>query len=179
MKKYILQIKDLCKSFNTKKVLDNLSLKVQEGQLYGFLGVNGAGKSTTLNILLGLLSKDSGHIEIDGEVIDASNDFESIKQKIGVVFQDSILDDNLSVYQNLLLRASLYHKKFKDVKPKELLNDVVEKFRLNDLLKNKYKSLSGGQKRRVDIARALLHRPKILFLDEPTTGLDPQSRKLV
>ncbi|WP_406617252.1 ATP-binding cassette domain-containing protein [Mycoplasmopsis adleri] len=175
----ILKVKDLCKSFKGKKALNNLSFKVNKGQLYGFLGINGAGKTTTLNIIVGLLKKDSGTVLIENKELTTEKDFEQVRNKIGVVFQESILDDNLSVKDNLLIRATLYHKYFKDLKPIDLVNKVVNDFGLESILKQKYRTLSGGQKRRVDIARALLHKPEILFLDEPTTGLDPNNRQLV
>ncbi|MGV2393502.1 UNVERIFIED_CONTAM: ABC transporter ATP-binding protein [Campylobacter lari] len=178
-KNYILEIQDLNKNFKTKKALNNLSFKVKKGQLYGFLGVNGAGKTTTLNIILGILDRDSGEIIIDKNSIKTAKDADIVKSKIGIVFQESILDDNLTVYDNLIIRASLYRRNFKDFKPKDLVDAVVKDFSLEDILKQKYRTLSGGQKRRVDIARALVHKPEILFLDEPTTGLDPTNRKLV
>ncbi|WP_027334947.1 ABC transporter ATP-binding protein [Mycoplasmopsis felifaucium] len=176
---YILEVKNLSKSFGKKKALDNLSFKVGKGELYGFLGVNGAGKTTTLSMIVGLLHQDTGTISIDGNEIKTAKDFEVVRNKIGVVFQESILDDNLSVKDNLLIRATLYHKFFKNIKPIELVNEIVNDFDLTDILNQKYRTLSGGQRRRVDIARALIHKPEILFLDEPTTGLDPNNRKLV
>lgn len=172
-----LKIKNLTKTFKKHKALDNLSFKVYKGELYGFLGINGAGKSTTLNIIMGLLSKDSGEIELFNENI--KDDFVKIRNNIGIVFQNSILDSNLTVYENLYSRLLLYKTEFKNKKVKEVVDDIIKEFQLQDIIDRKYGTLSGGQKRRVDIARALAHNPSILFLYEPTTGLDPYSRKLV
>lgn len=179
----ILKITNLNKSFDkhkrsgTKKALDDLTFKVYKRQFYGFLGVNGAGKTTTLNIIMGLLSKDSGSIELFGEEV--KGDFTRIRNNIGIVFQNSILDKNLSVYENLYSRLSLYKNEFKDKTTKQVVDEMVVNFKLEDIIWKKYGSLSGGQRRRVDIARALAHNPSILFLDEPTTGLDPISRRMV
>ncbi|QSF13400.1 ABC transporter ATP-binding protein [Mycoplasma sp. Mirounga ES2805-ORL] len=173
----ILSISNLSKSFKEKKALDDLSFSVKKGQLFGFLGLNGAGKSTTLNIILGLIKRDSGEVLIEGESID--KEIRKIRNKIGVVFQQSILDPELSVYENLYVRAALYKDVLKDKNVKEAVSNIISKFNLHDIQKQRYSTLSGGQKRRVDIARALIHNPSILFLDEPTTGLDPSSRKLV
>ncbi|TPR54100.1 ABC transporter ATP-binding protein [Metamycoplasma neophronis] len=174
---YIVEVNHLTKTFKRKKALNDLSFKVKKGELYGFLGLNGAGKTTTLNIILGLLTKDSGTVIIDGLSDDKNS--QNIRNKIGIVFQQSILDDLLSVKENLMSRAAMYHHYIKDKTTKQLVDDVVREFKLEEIVNQSYGSLSGGQRRRVDIARALVHRPEILFLDEPTTGLDPQSRKLV
>ncbi|WP_406613479.1 ABC transporter ATP-binding protein [Mycoplasma corogypsi] len=173
----ILRITNLNKSFKKNKALQDLSFKVYRKQLYGFLGINGAGKSTTLNIIMGLLAKDSGEIELCGEKV--KGDFTKIRNNIGIVFQGSILDPNLTVYENLYSRLSLYKNQFKGQETKDVVNNIIREFKLEDIVDQKYQGLSGGQKRRVDIARALAHNPSILFLDEPTTGLDPVSRKLV
>ncbi|MEE3928297.1 ABC transporter ATP-binding protein [Mycoplasmopsis ciconiae] len=175
----VIVIKDLNKTFKKYKALDNLSFKVKTGQLFGFLGLNGAGKTTTLNIILGLLNRDSGQIYIDGQNID--KDLASVRQKIGIVFQQSILDDKLNIYENLIVRAQMYkdYLKQQNLTPQKAVEEIIRDFQLEDILDRNYGSLSGGQKRRTDIARALVHKPKILFLDEPTTGLDPFSRKLV
>ncbi|WP_036464859.1 ABC transporter ATP-binding protein [Mycoplasmopsis sturni] len=176
-KENILEIKNLTKKFGKKVAVDNLSLSVRKGELFGFLGVNGAGKSTTLNIILGLLNADAGSITING--VDCFSNVDLIRSQIGIVFQNSIMDTKLSVYDNLYFRAQLYQSNFKGQKIKEVVAQIIEEFELKDFQHQKYGSLSGGQKRRVDIARALIHKPSILFLDEPTTGLDPNSRKLV
>ncbi|MCU4706678.1 ABC transporter ATP-binding protein [Mycoplasma sp. CSL7503-lung] len=175
--KEVIIIKNLQKSFKKYKALKGISFNVNKGELFGFLGLNGAGKTTTLNIILGLLKRDAGEVLINGQNID--EDIVSIRNQIGIVFQESILDPGLNVYQNLLVRANLYKSFFKDKTPKEVVNEIIDEFQLNDFVNRNYAHLSGGQKRRVDIARALVHKPSILFLDEPTTGLDPNSRKLV
>ena len=169
----IIRIDHLSKSFRDVKAVDDLSFRVREGELFAFLGVNGAGKSTTINILCGQLSRDEGEIEIDGERPEGSAD--EIKRKIGVVFQNSVLDSPLTVYDNLQSRAALYGITGKAFR--ERLSELSGLLDLNGLMKRPVGKLSGGQRRRIDIARALIHKPKILILDEPTTGLDPQTRK--
>lgn len=169
----VIKIEGLCKSFGDIKAVDNLSFKVKEGELFAFLGINGAGKSTTISIICGQLQRDGGSVFINGEDIDSS--LRKIKSDLGVVFQNSVLDKALTVYDNLKSRAALYGicgERFK-----ERLNELCEMLGFRDLLKREVKKLSGGQRRRIDIARALIHEPKILILDEPTTGLDPQTRK--
>lgn len=169
----IIEINNLCKSFGDVKAVQDLSFSVREGELFAFLGVNGAGKSTTINILCGQLPKDSGTVIVDGTSID--DNMQKIKNEIGVVFQDCVLDKMLTVKDNLVSRAALYGITGKEFEKR--LSEISAMLDLNDLLKRKVNKLSGGQRRRVDIARALLHRPKLLILDEPTTGLDPQTRK--
>lgn len=169
----IIRIDHLSKSFRDVKAVDNLSFRVREGELFAFLGVNGAGKSTTINMLCGQLARDEGEIEIDGERPERNTD--EIKRKIGVVFQNSVLDSPLTVYDNLQSRAALYGITGKAFR--ERLSELSGLLDLNGLLKRPVGKLSGGQRRRIDIARALIHNPKILILDEPTTGLDPQTRK--
>ncbi len=169
----IIEIRNLNKSFGNIKAVNDLSFNVAEGELFAFLGVNGAGKSTTINIICGQLSYDSGSVIIDADNLNSNS--QSIKNALGIVFQNSILDKALTVYDNLESRAALYGiygNKFK-----ARLNELAELLDFKDLLKRTVGKLSGGQLRRIDIARALLHNPKILILDEPTTGLDPQTRK--
>lgn len=173
--KNIIEISNLNKSYGEIKAVSELSFCVKEGELFAFLGVNGAGKSTTINIMCGQLEKDSGTVIVDGVNLDLNRDL--VKKEIGVVFQNSYLDQGLSVYDNLKNRASLYGIHGNEFR--ERLNEVTNLFKLRDLLKRDVKKLSGGQKRKVDIARALIHDPKILILDEPTTGLDPQTRKML
>lgn len=173
--KYIIEANNISKSFGDLKAVKDISFKVKTGSLFAFLGLNGAGKSTTINILTSILKKDGGSILIDGINID--NDRTLVKEQIGIVFQNGVLDNELSVKDNLYSRASLYNLSKDETITK--INELINLFELNDFLNRPYKSLSGGMKRRVDIARALIHKPKILFLDEPTTGLDPKTRNVV
>lgn len=169
----IIQISNLSKSFGKVKAVRDLSFSVDRGELFAFLGVNGAGKSTTINIICGQLSRDSGGIIIDGHDLDKNSD--AVKSELGVVFQTSVLDPALSVYDNLESRAVLYG--IKGAEFKKRLAKLSKILDFKDLLSRPVGKLSGGQRRRIDIARAIIHQPKILILDEPTTGLDPQTRK--
>lgn len=171
----IIEINHLYKSFGNVKAVQDLSFKVKEGELFAFLGVNGAGKSTTIGIICGVLNKDKGDVIINGYDID--NDIMSIKNDLGVVFQYSTLDLSLSVLDNLACRAALYNIAGKQFN--ERLEEISNLLDLKSILKRPLKKLSGGQRRRIDIARAIFHEPKILILDEPTTGLDPQTRKTI
>ncbi|MGN1123631.1 MAG: ABC transporter ATP-binding protein [Eubacterium sp.] len=173
--KKIIEISNLSKSFKEVKAIDGLSFSVEEGELFAFLGINGAGKSTTISIICSQLQKDSGMVIIDG--VDIDKESRKINSEIGVVFQNSVLDKALSVEDNLKSRAALYSIYGKDFKKR--LNELSRLLDFEDLLKRNVGRLSGGQRRRIDIARALIHNPKILILDEPTTGLDPQTRKLL
>ena len=171
----IIEIEHLCKSFGDVKAVNDLSFCVKKGELFAFLGLNGAGKSTTISVICGQARKDSGKVIVCGNNIDDGID--PISGKIGVVFQNSVLDKSLSVKENLISRAALYGitgKKFE-----ARLSELKELLGFGDLLGRTVGKLSGGQRRRIDIARALIHRPEILILDEPTTGLDPQTRKLL
>lgn len=169
----IIQISNLCKNFGDLKAVQNLSFQVKKGELFAFLGINGAGKSTTINIMCGQLLKDGGKVLIDGYDLDRNK--EHIKRELGVVFQNSVLDSALSVFDNLQSRAALYGITGTAFQQRlEELSDILD---FKNLLKRTVGKLSGGQRRRIDVARALLHKPKILILDEPTTGLDPQTRK--
>ncbi|MGN1099864.1 MAG: ABC transporter ATP-binding protein [Christensenellales bacterium] len=170
-----IEIKNLSKSFKTVKAVDDLSFQVKKGEFFAFLGVNGAGKSTTISIMCGQLEKDGGTVTVNGKDIESG--MNEIRSEIGVVFQSSVLDAPLTVYDNLELRAALYGitgRQFAD-----RLNELSELLDFKDLLKRSFGQLSGGQKRKIDVARALFHHPSILILDEPTTGLDPQTRKLM
>ena len=173
--KNLIEISHLVKSFGDVKAVQDLSFRVKSGELFAFLGINGAGKSTTINIMCGQLPKDGGKVLING--IDIDSDPNGIKRSLGVVFQNSVLDKDLSVQDNLQSRAALYGIKGKDFKQRLL--ELAELLEFKDLLKRTVGKLSGGQRRRIDIARALLHNPKILILDEPTTGLDPQTRSML
>lgn len=169
----IIEISHLSKSFGAVKAVQDLSFCVKEGELFAFLGVNGAGKSTTISVLCGQLARDAGEVRIAGESIDMSMD--KIKRELGVVFQNSVLDKPLTVLENLAHRAALYG--ITGAAFKSRLQELAALLEFEDLLKRPLGKLSGGQRRRIDIARALLHKPRILILDEPTTGLDPQTRK--
>ena len=168
----IIEIEHLRKSFGSIKAVDDLSFSVKKGELFAFLGVNGAGKSTTISIICGQLKKDGGSVTVCGENTD--NAAERILSKIGVVFQGSVLDKALTVKENLKSRAALYGINGDSFKKR--LFELSETLDFTDLLNRSVGKLSGGQRRRIDVARALLHKPEILILDEPTTGLDPQTR---
>ncbi len=168
----IIEIENLEKSFKNLKAVDGLTFSVNEGDLFAFLGVNGAGKSTTINIISGILKKDGGSVKVCGYNIET--DADKIKGNIGIVFQNSVLDKKLTVYENLRYRANLYGIFGGQFKSR--LEEICNLLDLKDVLKRPVCKLSGGQKRRIDIARALLHGPKLLILDEPTTGLDPKTR---
>lgn len=158
----LIETHNLTKNYGNRPALNGVDLKIGKGQLIAFLGTNGAGKSTTINILTGLLKPTSGTISYAANL------------KIGVVFQTSVLDDKLSVKANLYLRARMY-KEFSS----EWLEELINLMGIRRFLHQKYGTLSGGQRRRVDIARSLVNRPDILFLDEPTTGLDLQTRLVI
>lgn len=175
MKDEIISISGLYKSFGDVKAVNDLDFRVMRGEMFAFLGVNGAGKSTTISIMCGQLSKDGGTVVIDGVNVDDNPD--AVKSEIGVVFQSSVLDKQLSVYDNLKSRAALYNICGENFKAR--LGELTELLDLGKLLRRPLGKLSGGQRRRIDIARALLHDPKLLILDEPTTGLDPQTRKTI
>jgi multidrug/hemolysin transport system ATP-binding protein len=168
----ILTVHELTKRYGSLTAVDHASFSVHEGSLFAFLGPNGAGKSTTINIICTLLGKNEGEVLVDGLTI--GRDDAAIRKKIGVVFQDNVLDDLLTVKENLLSRGQLYGETGRALH--ERLKRVATIMELGDLLSRRYGKLSGGQRRRVEIGRALMSEPKILFLDEPTTGLDPQTR---
>ena len=171
----IISIDGLCKSFGDVKAVQNLSFQVKKGELFAFIGVNGAGKSTTISILCGQLAKDAGTVFVCGE--DVEKGMEKICRKLGVVFQSSVLDKALTVRDNLQSRAALYGITGKEFKKR--LAELASLLDFENLLNRTVGKLSGGQRRRIDIARAILHKPELLILDEPTTGLDPQTRKLL
>ena len=172
---YAIEVNKLSKSFGDVKAVDDLSFRVKSGEFFAFLGVNGAGKSTTISIMCSQLRKDSGNVFICGKNTD-QKDYEYMS-KLGIVFQNSVLDKALTVKENLYSRAALYG--INGRRAKNRVDELSEILDFKDLLNRKVGKLSGGQRRRVDIARAILHRPEILILDEPTTGLDPQTRKLL
>ncbi|TPR47218.1 ABC transporter ATP-binding protein, partial [Apilactobacillus micheneri] len=166
----LLETKELTKKFKNYVAVDHLNLTINKGQLVALLGHNGAGKSTTISMLIGLIQPTSGNIEFEGLKVNESK----YRRKLGVVFQNSVLDDDLTVKQNINIRSNMYRNLDASFKNK-ILNDLE----LSSILNQKYKTLSGGQRRRVDIERSLLNKPEILFLDEPSTGLDIQSRNKI
>ena len=171
----IIEVNNLGKYYKEIKAVDDISFTVNEGELFAFLGENGAGKSTSINVLCTVLSKTEGKVTIDG--VDLDKGEKEIRNKIGIVFQGTVLDNVLTVKQNLMSRASYYGMSKKEANAR--INELSDLLSLDEILKRKYGTLSGGQRRRVDIARALINKPRILFLDEPTTGLDPKTRKVV
>lgn len=171
----IIEISHLNKRFGEVRAVQDLSFRVKKGELFAFLGVNGAGKSTTINIMCGQLSRDGGSVVIGGNDLDRNVD--GIKRELGVVFQNSVLDMALTVRENLESRAALYGIYGEAFRTR--LAELARLLDFEDLMKRTVGKLSGGQRRRIDIARALLHRPGILILDEPTTGLDPQTRNIL
>lgn len=175
MSSEIIRIDHLQKHFGDVHAVRDLSFQVTRGELFAFLGVNGAGKSTTINILCGQLPRDGGQVEICGMTPEAHPN--EIRQRLGVVFQSSVLDPVLTVRENLECRAALYGIRGQALRRRlETLTALLD---FEDLLRRPVGKLSGGQRRRIDIARALIHEPEILVLDEPTTGLDPQTRQLL
>ncbi len=171
----IIQVNHLKKYFREVKAVDDISFRVKKGQLYGFLGINGAGKSTTINMLCTLLSSNEGEAYVCGYRLGKED--REIRRKIGVVFQDNTLDNRLTIKENLITRASLYDNSTSSIhKNLDYVCDILD---IGDILNRQFRKLSGGQKRRCEIAKALMNRPALLFLDEPTTGLDPQTRQNV
>ncbi|MDR1639686.1 MAG: ABC transporter ATP-binding protein [Clostridiales bacterium] len=168
----IIEIEDLSKRFQETLAVDHISFSVRKGDLFAFLGTNGAGKSTTINMICTLLSKTSGRVVVDGLDIDKSA--ADARKRIGVVFQGNVLDDLLTVEDNLSLRA-----RFAGLKGSSQISELSRLLDLKEIWKRPYGKLSGGQKRKCEIARALLGKPALLILDEPTTGLDPQTRKSI
>lgn len=171
----IIEIDNLSKTFGDVKAVDNLSFRVKTGEFFAFLGVNGAGKSTTISMICSQLAPDSGEIRVGG--YDVKKNSQDIKKMIGVVFQDSVLDKPLTGMENLKCRAAMYGITGKAFEKR--IEELIEIFDLSEFINRPVGKLSGGQRRRLDIARALIHRPELLILDEPTTGLDPQTRKLI
>ncbi len=171
----IIEVKNLKKSYGDIKAVKDVSFYVETGKLFAFLGPNGAGKSTTIDMLCTLLPLDVGEVTICGNVLGSEND--EIRKNIGVVFQHSVLDTLLTVRENLTYRAGFYYKSAREAA--QAVRNAAAVTDIMGFIDRPYGRLSGGQKRRADIARALVSTPKILFLDEPTTGLDPQTRKNV
>ena len=167
---HFFETTNLTKKFGDKVVVNCVNLHVKKGQFIAFLGPNGAGKSTTVEMLIGLLTPTIGEIRLEGIKVNC----EKFRNKIGVVFQESVLDRDLTVMENLKTRSNLYQNF-----DSEYFNQIIIKLELESILKQQYGVLSGGQRRRVDIARALIHQPELLFLDEPSTGLDIQTRNKI
>ena len=172
---HIIEVSDLYKSYGNVQAVKGISFYAEAGKLLAFLGPNGAGKSTTIDMICTFLKPDSGSISVDG--YELGKDDEKIRRSIGAVFQDGLLDEKLTVEENLLVRGAFYGLRGQLLK--NAVHKAIETVNLGELAKRQYGKLSGGQRRRCDIARALVHTPKVLFLDEPTTGLDPQTRKSV
>lgn len=166
----IIQITDLCKSYKSKKALENLCLEIRQGELFGLLGVNGAGKTTLIKILCGLSAKNSGKVLIDGHDLD--KEASKIKEIVDISPQETSVASNLTVKENLEFFASIYEKN-----DQAAIDEIVDIFSLHDVLNQRAKTLSGGYQRRLSIAIALISKPKILFLDEPTLGLDVFARR--
>jgi len=171
----IIHVKDLVKNYNGTPAVSGVSFDVEEGEIFGFLGPNGAGKTTTISILCTLLGFDSGQAVVNG--FDCRREPQKVRSSIGLVFQEYTLDNELTAYENLKFHCYLYNmeKRLMNERIDEILGVVGLADRRNELVKR----FSGGMKRRLEIARGLLHRPRVLFLDEPTLGLDPQTRSHV
>ena len=173
MESDIIKISHLTKNFGEVKAVNDLNFKVKRGELFAFLGVNGAGKSTTISIICGQLHKDSGSVEIDGVAAEKLGN--KLGKKLGIVFQDSVLDKPLTVRENLKSRAALYGITGMEFDVR--LGELTELLGFEDYINRPVGKLSGGQRRRIDIARALLHKPEILILDEPTRGIDVNAKR--
>ena len=172
---HIIEVSGLQKSYGQVHAVKGIDFYVEQGKIFAFLGPNGAGKSTTIDIICTFLQSDAGKVEVDGHLL--GRDDNAIRHTIGAVFQDGLLDPLLTVSENLHIRAGFYGLKGKQLE--KTIRDIAERMGIQEIMKRPYGKLSGGQRRRCDIARALVNTPKILFLDEPTTGLDPQTRKSV
>ena len=172
MSDYCIEVQELTKRYGEQVAVDHISFRIKKGSLIGFLGVNGAGKTTVINMLATLLKPDGGTVSVCGHELGKEDN--KIREAIGIVYQQNCLDELLTVKENLLCRGILHGISKKQAQ--QQYDKLTEILKLGDITKKKYKTLSGGQKRRCEIAAALMHAPKILFLDEPTTGLDPATR---
>ncbi len=171
----VIEVKDLTKKYGTLTAVDSMSFSVEGGEIFGFLGPNGAGKTTTINMLCTLLRPTSGLAKVG--CCDVSKEPNKVREEIGIIFQDPSLDDRLTAEDNLRFHGYLYHMKKETIEQR--IPEVLDLVELADRRKNFVRKFSGGMKRRLEIARGLMHRPKILFLDEPTIGLDPQTRSAI
>lgn len=169
----VIKVQNLTKRYGDFTAVDHISFEVERGTMLGFLGVNGAGKTTAINMLSTLLAPDDGNAKLCGYTL--GKDDQGIRRKIGIVYQQNCLDDILTVQENLMCRGILHGASKKEAAARQ--KRLCEILKLDGILKKKYRTLSGGQKRRCEIAAALMHTPEILFLDEPTTGLDPAARR--
>lgn len=170
-----VEVKGLSKQFNGVLAVDNISFEVGKAEVFGFLGPNGAGKTTTINILCTLLMPTSGTAIVNGfDVVSSPNE---VRKSIGIIFQDPSLDERLTAYENLNFHGMIYH--LSPQKRKECIGELLHMVGLYSKKDHIVRTFSGGMKRRLEIARGLMHRPKILFLDEPTIGLDPQTRRYI
>ena len=172
---HIIEVSGLQKSYGDVHAVKGLDFYVESGKIFAFLGPNGAGKSTTIDIICTFLQSDAGKVVVDGNTL--GKDDNAIRASIGAVFQDGLLDPLLTIRENLSIRAGFYGVRGKQLE--QVIADVAKRVGITEILNRSYGKLSGGQRRRCDIARALVNTPKILFLDEPTTGLDPQTRQSV
>lgn len=168
----IIEVKNLTKKYNGFAAVKRINFDVQKGEVFGFLGPNGAGKTTTISILTTLLFPTSGRVKVAG--FDVSDNRDDVRASIGLIFQETTLDDDLSAWENLRIHAALYHVKRTDFENRA--RDLLTMVGLWERRKSLVKTYSGGMKRRLEIVRGLIHYPKILFMDEPTLGLDPQTR---
>ena len=168
-----IQVNELTKDYDDFRAVNEISFEVHESEIFGFLGPNGAGKTTTINMLCTLLRPTGGSAQVNG--YDVSSQQSDVRSSIGLIFQDPSLDEELTAYENLRFHAMLYDISREDFKRRS--GELMEMVDLTDKLRDQVRTYSGGMKRRLEIARGLLHRPRVLFLDEPTLGLDPQTRR--
>ena len=175
MARPVIQVTHLSKKFKELTAVDDVSFQVREGEVFGFLGPNGAGKTTTINIICTMLAPTAGEVTVNGRSV--PGDQAAVRRMVGIIFQDPTLDNNLTVWENLYFHARLYHLPRRQIRAR--IEASLELVGLADRRKSLVRFLSGGMKRRVEIARGVLHEPKILFLDEPTIGLDPQTRQTI
>lgn len=173
--KNVIEVNNLSKNFGAIKAVDDITFTVPEGYLFAFLGTNGAGKSTTISIISTLLKKSGGKVSVAGSFVDEND--EEIRRNIGVVFQDNLLDPLLTVRENIIMRGTLYGLSKSEIVAR--MDKLAQSIGTSEYMNQRYGTLSGGQKRRADIVRALINMPKVLILDEPTTGLDPSTRQKV